>query len=175
MPGPLPKKSTERRRRNSSGKARTIEKPADLDHVPKQWRVLAAKRPRPWVHSVVTKEDGYVVLDRIDVWHDCTRDWWAEIVASPMSKEFEAVDWHGLLRLALLVDNWWWSGDDRLLAEVAKEQQSYGLTPIDRQRLRWESAKGEQAQDRRRRSSEPAESAKAAGVKAADPRLRLVK
>jgi hypothetical protein len=87
-----------------------------------------------------------------------------------MAAEYLDADWHGLFRLARLVDDYWWLGDSKLLAEIRQAQAPFGLTPVDRSRLHWEVARGEQATNQRR-STTPA--AKAA-TKKVDPRLRLV-
>ena len=173
---PLPKKPTDRRRRNKSAGATTLVESDSqtLDHVPERWRSLGEKRPRPWVFGYISKTDGWVEVERRDSWMPQTCDWWDEIVVSPMAHEFLATDWHGLFRLAVLVDDYWQSGDAKLVPEIRQAQAAFGLTPVDRRRLQWEAAKGERADAQRRSSAKPA--APPSSAKRSDPRsgLRLV-
>lgn len=83
-------------------------------------------------------------------WLDMTRDWWADIWASPMAPEFDQSDLHGLYQLAALINEYWVTLDAKLLAEIRLQRQCYGLTPIDRRRLQWEIDRGDDA-DRRTR------------------------
>ena len=149
----IPKAPDKRRRTNKSAGATKLEAMEGVEHVPERWRALPDARPRPF--------------GDVTSWHECTEQWWSEIVRSPMAAEFVAVDWHGLLRLAVLVDDYWHGGDPKLAAEIRQQQAAYGLTPVDRRRLQWEAAKGEAA-NRRRQPPPPAPS------KRGDPRLRLV-
>ena len=71
-------------------------------------------------------------------WHPQTRAWWRDLWRSPMAGEYVAMDRHGLLRLAHLVDQaHWFPGDLKLEEAIAKQEQRFGLTPIDRRRLQW--------------------------------------
>jgi hypothetical protein len=94
-------------------------------------------------------------------WHAQTRAWWKEIWASPMAGEWLPSDRHGLLRLAVLVNDYWEaekpSARKELAGEIRLQQQAYGLSPLDRGRLQWEIEKGDvaQAKRKRRRQKEP--------------------
>jgi hypothetical protein len=168
MPGPLPKKGGAMRKKDRSVAMQPAE---DLSHVPERWHRLPSARPRVlerWLPGL----DGPVLVGKYENFNDATVEWWFEIVHSQMAREFMAVDWHGLFRLAVLVDDYWWLGDTKLLPEIRQAQQAFGLTPIDRRRLQWEAAKASRADSQRRSSS--SEPVKAAPKKR-DPRLRLVK
>jgi hypothetical protein len=95
------------------------------------------------------------------LWHEQTREWWADVWASPMAPEYDGSDRHGLFALAVLVDDFWRSEDAKLRKEIAAEirqqRQCFGLTPIDRRRLQWEIERVDEAQDRgeRRRAAAP--------------------
>lgn len=107
------------------------------------------------VHSVVmpplpVREDG---------WQEETTIWWRDIWASPMAPEFDKSDRHGLLMLAVLVDEFWRSPSTALAGEIRLQRQCFGLTPIDRRRLQWEIERTDEAIDRgeqRRSAKAPA-------------------
>jgi len=93
-----------------------------------------------------------------------TLAWWSDSVtgiwSSPMAKEYDNSDVHGLFSLAMLVDDFWnaESSEDRkqLMAEIRLQSQRYGLSPIDRRRLQWEIARGEDAEKKRKAYPPPA-------------------
>ena len=126
MPGPLPKDPKIRRRTNRSPTRATFEDDGNA-------------RPK-------RKPD----LPKNLEWHSMTRRWWDDLWASPMRDEFLRVDVHGLFRLAVLIDRFW-RGETDLSAEIRLQGQLFGLTPIDRRRLQWEVARGEEAEERRTR------------------------
>lgn len=104
-------------------------------------------------------------------WHELTLNWWRDVWASPMASEFLDTDAAGLARLAILVDDFnaaeMSSERVRLLTEIRLQEARFGLSPVDRARLHWEVAKGEEA-ERRRRPEKPARP-----DRVADPRLAL--
>lgn len=109
-------------------------------------------------------------------WRQATRDWWADVWASPMASEFVdgRVDVHGLYMLAVLVDDFWREPSASLAAEIRLQRQCFGLTPIDRRRLQWEIDRGEDASERtRKRRAAPAPKVKADGGGSDDPRAVL--
>ncbi len=112
MPGPTPKSSTTRQRRNKASTASRL-----LLDVPK---VRAPQLPKG-------RE-----------WHPLTVAWWRDVWHSPMASEFLDSDKHGLYILADLVDCYWNNPSQSLAAEIRLQRQCYGLTPIDRRRLQWE-------------------------------------
>lgn len=105
-------------------------------------------------------------------WTAETRAWWTDIWASPMAPEYHESDVHGLLLLAVLVDDFWLSPSQALAAEIRLQRQCFGLTPIDRRRLQWEIERTDEAVDkgRKRRSTS---ASKAATSPADDPRAVL--
>ena len=67
-----------------------------------------------------------------------------------MAGEYLPTDVDGLARLALLVDNYYNDPDGKLLAEIRLQEARFGLSPVDRSRLQWEVAKGEEAERKRK-------------------------
>jgi hypothetical protein len=148
MPGPAPKPSSTRARRNKTSTA-------------------AMLKSDPTIKAPALPERD---------WHPMVEAWWADIWLSPMAPEFDDSDKHGLFALALLVDDFWTadtaSTRAKLAAEVRQQGQRFGLSPIDRRRLQWEIERSEEAQQkgaRRRAQSQPAAPAKGG----ADPRSVL--
>lgn len=89
-------------------------------------------------------------------WHKLTVAWWRDVWHSPMAAEYLEADRHTLYRLAVLVDKFWERPTTELAAEIYREQQAFGLTPIDRRRLEWIVEKAEQASERRSGKRAPA-------------------
>lgn len=153
--GPAPKPAHLRQRRNRKSTAATLEMP------PEGERRRAPTLPNP---------DGRK-------WHRLTRAWWRRVWQSPMASEYLETDVDGLARLAILVDDFHkaTSAKERkeLLQEIRLQEARFGLSPVDRSRLQWEIAKGDEA-TRRRQPPRPSE---ATPEPAADPRqlLRVVK
>lgn len=142
---PLPKHPSARRRRNQASTARTL---------------LV-------VHDVKTPK-----LPAGRTWHTRTKAWWADVWASPMAPEYDASDLHGLVLLAVLVDEFWKEPSQALAAEIRLQRQCFGLTPIDRRRLQWEIDRGEEAEEKIARRREGTKEAKPSGRRA-DPRALL--
>lgn len=89
-------------------------------------------------------------------WHPHVLDWWRAVWRSPMAPEFLDADMKGgLYLLADLYQVRWTASSPNELINAAKEirlqEVRFGLTPIDRRRLQWEVARGEQAEQRRPR------------------------
>lgn len=162
MPGPPPKPPDQRRnRRHIPGQL--VFNSGEL--VPEDQRPALGPRP-----------DGAP-------WHPAALAHWAAIWESPMAHGFETSDIHGLVRLMDLIHLYWSlnsriDGDlmDKALevtrtklqiaAEIRREQQNFGLSPLDRSRLKWEIERGEAAGESAARRRTPARK----GRKAADPR-----
>ena len=132
MPGPLPKDPSTRQRRNHTSTAATLK--ADP-------RVKAPALPfQP---------------------HPRTAEWWSDVWASPMAPEYDDSDRHGLVMLAVLVDEFWVctsvADQLKLMAEIRQQSQRFGLSPMDRRRLQWEIERTEDAQAKgaRRRAVSP--------------------
>lgn len=145
MPGPTPKHSSVRARRNRTSTAATLSLVHDVETPPLPTRL----------------------------WHEQTRAWWKSIWASPMAPEFDKSDLHGLFALAVLIDDFWRTDDAKLRKEIAAEirqqRTGFGLTPMDRRRLQWEIEKVDEAQERgiRRRASAPKPVSRSADPRAA--------
>lgn len=67
-----------------------------------------------------------------------TRTYWEAIWATPMASQWTmASDVQILMRLAILVDQFWTTPTKELAADIAKHEARFGLTPLDRMRLQW--------------------------------------
>lgn len=107
-------------------------------------------------------------------WHELTRQWWADIWASPMSPEWDSSDLHGVFVLAAVYDDIWTgeSAKDRQNAagEYRLQRKDFGLTPYDRRRLEWTIEQADEAKAKgRKRREVPASASRPAG----DPRQVL--
>jgi hypothetical protein len=96
-----------------------------------------------------------------------------------MAAEYDATDVHGLLQLAVLVDDFWHAESPRdrqtASAEMRLQGVRFGLSPIDRRRLQWEIEGSEEAQarGRRRQATRPPQDAPTGPTPAKDPRSIL--
>lgn len=139
MRGPLPKSAAERRRANA-----------------------------PTIPSTRLPASGYrgkvPGLSKHRRWSDATRRWWKSVWRSPMAAAWLPEHRHALERLALLLEEYAATGNEKLLAEIRQLEDRFGLTPKALQQLRWEVVDEEQAKD-----------APSSRARVADPRLKLVK
>ena len=112
-------------------------------------------------------------------WHAMARAEWVRIWKSPMAPEFTDADRDGLVKLIMLVNDYYWATSPRdriaLATEIRLQRADFGLTPRARAGLQWELERADEAKaknERRRRS--PA--AKPEKEAPADPRgaLRVV-
>lgn len=124
MPGPLPKNPVIRRGHGSRKATRSLL-PASLDQ-----RVKAPKLPP---------------LPDKGKWHPRAAEFWRLVWASPMAGEYIDADLPGLLRAAVLVNEFWHKPSVSLSAELRLLSMQYGLAPIDRRRLEWTIAKADDA------------------------------
>jgi hypothetical protein len=123
MPGPAPKNPKLRQRRNKKVTARTLEVKRPAKGIPE----LPARRRGKWRPEAIAL--------------------WEEIWKSSMAPEFNDVDIQGLYILIDLVHEYYKLSSKELgkkqsLAnEIRLQRQCFGLTPIDRMRLQWQSEK----------------------------------
>lgn len=83
-------------------------------------------------------------------WHPMVLRWWESVWRSPMASEYLDADMRGgLFLLADLHQLRWTLRDTLSLKEIAGEirlqEVRFGLSPIDRSRLRWTIDQGEKA------------------------------
>lgn len=135
MPGPAPKDPALRARRNKSTTRATLTRN----------------------HMVETPE----LPERDAGWHSMTRQWWADVWASPMSPEWDESDVHNVYLLALIYDDTWTAetaGErQKAAAEYRQQRKDLGLTPLDRRRLEWQIEQADEARDKGRQRREKAE------------------
>jgi hypothetical protein len=90
-------------------------------------------------------------------------EWWASVWRSPMASEYLDADLRGGLYLLADLHHARWNADSpsqlvSLAAEIRLQEVRFGLSPIDRSRLRWEVERGEQAAEKiegRRKAKAP--------------------
>ena len=92
-------------------------------------------------------------------WHVKTKKWWRDTWQSPMAGQYIDTDVSGLRLLAQMIDDYTKEplADKRakLAAEIRQHRTCFGLTPLDRMRLRWEVEKVEEVTERRQRRRRP--------------------
>lgn len=94
-----------------------------------------------------------------------TREWYATWRRSAQGRVFTPTDWQRLLMLAYVVDDFFGSGDAKLLAEIRQNESLLGATPLDRLRGRIAVEAKPAAEKSRRVRPEP-------GVTSLDSRRR---
>lgn len=110
-------------------------------------------------------------------WHPMVKEWWASVWRSPMASEYLDADMKGGLYLLADLHQLRWEVRDgmdlqKIAAEIRHQEVRFGLSPIDRSRLRWSIDQGETAAERieaRREGKTPPKPAKVAK----DPRSVL--
>jgi hypothetical protein len=131
MPGPVPKDSRLRQRRNKKTTAATLIVVKPVNGIPE----LPVRRRK---------------------WRPETLAWWKSVQESPMAQQdkYLDIDLHRLYMMADLTDEYW-----RLPAkEIGKKQglanelrlqgQNFGFTPLDRSRLQWQMEKEKDAKNK---------------------------
>lgn len=160
MPSPIPKPAHLRQRRNKPVNEATLLSPE-----------ASADNEVPSLPDREPDADG-----KVQEWHPKVVEWWSSIWRSPMASEFLDADMKGgLYLLADLHQARWEARDDgktltALAAEIRLQEVRFGLSPIDRSRLRWTIEQGETAAERteaRREGKAPK------APKAKDPRAVL--
>lgn len=152
MPGPPPKPAALRQRRNKSTTAANLPSEA-----------TAAENEVPALHA---RPGGAP-------WHPMVIEWWEAVWRSPMATEFVDSDKRELYEVAELRQDFWTAerASARISAskEIRLQEARFGLSPIDRRRLQWEVARGEEAERKTRKPKAPEK------PKSGDPRdvLRL--
>lgn len=126
MPGPMPKDPALRQRRNKSA-TRAQLKTADAP------RLRAPRLPD---------------LPNGVAWHPMALHFWKAVWASPMHLEFVRADEPALLRLLVLMNDFWLFGKLEVAREIRMLEREFGLTPLSRRRLEWSIAQAEEATDR---------------------------
>ena len=149
MPGPAPKSSKTRQRRNKASTRSTLEQPTGEVKVP---RLPARDRGS-------------------GPWHRRVSAWWDDVWRSPMASEYLDVDRRGLEAIADLWQSFFSADSDAgrvaVHSEIRLAQRDYGLTPLDRRRLEWEIKRAEP------KPTERAESKSKRARTKADPRKVL--
>jgi hypothetical protein len=166
MPGPAPKDSSLRQRRNKTATAAKLS----ADH-----EVCAPELPP----RLIEVKEGETVKVVETAWHKLALSLWEDVWSSPMAPEYLEADYHGLYVLVALTDSYWRrmeagqvSGANELAKEIRLQRQAFGLSPIDRRRLQWEVERSEEASEKGRKRR--ARKAPEADSKDGDPRLTLV-
>ncbi len=111
--GQAPKPAYLRQRRNKVAGVATLEVPDAPGDIP-----------------VIPNPDGRK-------WHELTLKAWEKAWRSPMATQWLESDVDTLGRLAVLWDAFY-KGATQVLGEVRLQEQRFGLSPLDRNRLQWE-------------------------------------
>ncbi len=143
MPGPVPKDPKLRQRRNRVSTSAKLPTGGWVQGIPE-----LPRRP-----------------DRRK-WHKWTLGWWHLVWTSPMAAEYLESDVPGMIRLAVLIDDFNRVPDPNLAKEIRLQEQRFGLSPIDRRRLQWEVERVESATKKDHRSAQ-------SPARADDPRAAL--
>jgi hypothetical protein len=146
MPGPAPKASAQRQRRNLRSTAARLEAaPATKIGLPDiRWSSITCLQCRlaKWSHTRKWFDECEVDPHDYDpapiAWRPTTLAWWETIWASPMAAEWVDADVPGLLNLAVLVDEFWTFGESKIHAEIRQASREFGLSPLSRRTLQWE-------------------------------------
>ena len=151
--GPPPKPSALRQRRNKTSTNASL---------PSAEEAAANEVP-----DLFPRDDGMP-------WHPMVIEWWESVWRSPMASEYLDADMKGGLYLLADLHQARWHAESRSgLIEASREirlqEVRFGLSPVDRRRLQWEVARGEEA-ERKRRSPAPKAVSKEVG---GDPRSAL--
>ena len=158
MPGPPPKPSHMRQRRNKTTTHATLPAPTRKLRTPK---LTARGRGR-------------------GAWHQRVLAWWSDVWKSPMASEYLDVHRHGLEALAELRQQFHMTDEPSKLlalhAEIRQSQRDYGLTPLDLRRLQWEVKRAVEAGDSADAKPPQKETKRRPAKTKVDPRklLRLV-
>lgn len=174
MPGPVPKNAATRQRRNRTSTKAHLEAPSATPiDLPTRYSSFKCRECYLTVGKHTAEQ-----FDKEDIephsfepaeeeWRALTVTWWSTIWASPMAEEWVDADVPGLVALAVLVDEFWRTGNREIAAEIRMQQREYGLSPLSRRSLQWEVIRVQRAE-----RGQPTASAVPSRRK--DPRLRLV-
>lgn len=114
--GPAPKAPELRQRRNRKSAAATLSTP-ESPEIPELPRI---------------SDEG---------WHAQTLEWWRGVWSSAMSTQYLDSDVNELVRVAVLVEDFWRATSARarkeIMAEIRLQEARFGLSPVDRDRLQW--------------------------------------
>lgn len=155
MASPIPKTAATRQRRNRTTTAASIEAaPASRAELPPH-RVSALMcqdctepawhHTKAWWQKAEAEErevaPPHDYVPREATWRPATLRWWETIWASPIADEWVDADVPNLLALAVLVDEFWTTGDRQVHAEMRQASREFGLSPLSRRQLQWEVKK----------------------------------
>src|SRR5690554_3125212 len=63
-------------------------------------------------------------------WHPLTLAWWERVWKSPMAELYLPTDVDGLVRLAIMVDDFYNEPKPKTLAEIRLQEARFGLSPL---------------------------------------------
>src|SRR5688500_1625978 len=120
MPGPPPKPTAIRQRRNRTSTAATLGQASRRRRVqPLPIRRCPCSDASPCPECV---HRGTRVLP----WHHMTVSWWTDVWRSEMAPEYLDADVHRLYMLAVLVEQFWNTSDPEVLKEIRLQGQCFG-------------------------------------------------
>jgi hypothetical protein len=143
--GPAPKNPATRQRNNKKPTA------AVLVGNPKAKVPELPKLPEP-----VDEPGAPPVLRE---WHPQTKLEWRAIHRSPMASQFIDTDEAGVVKLIVLIDDFWKASSPtarkELSVEIRLQRLEFGLTPVARSRMQWEIERGAEAQAKAAKRAKP--------------------
>lgn len=150
---PAPKPAHQRQRRNRTSTAARLEAtPAVKVPLPDiRWSSIKCQACRlaKWSHTRRWFEEAEVEphdYDPVPIpWRPTTLEWWNTIWDSPMAAEWVDADVPALKALAVLVDEFWTTGEAKIHGEIRQASREFGLSPLSRRSLQWEIHKVESA------------------------------
>lgn len=170
MPGPAPKPSSLRQRRNKTTTAASLpsaEASAALpvpDLPPRgPWSLKAT--PAEYLDRWPTGPNASLARQILDgevegPWHPLVLEWWEAVWRSPMAPEFLDADMRGGLNVLVGLYQDYHTATSRTArkeaaTEIRLQEARFGLDPISRRRLQWEVARGEAAEKKRSSGKAP--------------------
>lgn len=135
--GPAPKPDHLRQRRNKLPNAAIL--PTEDEALANEVPVLPAR-----------ELDGD---KKPQAWHPQVLAWWESVWRSPMASEYLDADMKGGLYLLADLQQQRWDSRDKanlsaISAEIRLQEVRFGLSPVDRSRLRWVISQGEEAEEK---------------------------
>lgn len=150
MPGPAPKRASQRQRTNRTSTAATLEAdPAvkiDLPIRYSSWKCVDCYlRPGRHTEEYFDKEEiaPHDFIPAEVEWHPLTVRWWSVIWDSPMVQEWVNADVPDLVAIAFMWDNFYRLGEASIHAEIRMASREFGLSPLSRRSLQWEIHRAE--------------------------------
>lgn len=131
---------------------------------PQERRARRNKDPVPVKVFEVVPTEPYTLprdlLPQGDEWHPATVRWWNRWCRSPLAADLPEVDWSELEIIAVLHHKFMRQRSVMIASEMRQRISSFGATPIDRARLRYQVASADEKEAAVKKGTSPEKSAK---------------